>query len=67
MLTGVITASFYLRLIMRMYTAEPGEGALVLRIPMGATIALVLCSAATLFGGLLPQVVVEFAQKATLR
>ena len=67
MLTGVITASFYLRLIMRMYTAEPGEGAVAVRIPMGATIALVLCSAATLFGGLLPQVVVEFAQKATLR
>ena len=67
MLTGVVTASFYLRIIMRMYTAEPNDGAQRLRIPAGATIALVLCAAATVFGGLLPQVIVEFAQRATLR
>ena len=67
MLSAVVAAFFYLRIVMRMYTAEPASGATALSVPVGAAIALALAVAATIFGGILPQLIIEFAEKASLR
>ncbi len=71
MLSAVIAASFYLRIVMRMFTAEApseadGGGPDALHVSPGATLALFLCAAATVVFGLLPQLVIHFAERALL-
>ena len=70
MLTSVIGGYFYLKVIVQMYQKDPDEdsapvGSLV--VPMGTRIALVAAVGFTLFAGILPQVLIDFAQKAVLR
>jgi NADH-quinone oxidoreductase subunit N len=73
MLSAVVAASFYLRIVMRMYTGEAvagisdGTGASALRVSPGAWLAIVLAAAATLFGGILPQLVLHFADRGLFR
>jgi NADH-quinone oxidoreductase subunit N len=72
MLCAVIAASFYLRIVMRMYTGEPvagvsdGTGASALRIAPGAWLALAIAAAATLLGGILPQLILHFTDRGFL-
>jgi NADH-quinone oxidoreductase subunit N len=73
MLSAVIAASFYLRIVMRMYTGDPvlnisdGGGASALRVAPGAWLAIVLAAAATLIGGILPQLLLHFADRGFLK
>ncbi len=77
MLSAVIAASFYLRIVMRMYTGEPvagvsdagsdAAGSAALRIAPGAWLAIALAAAATLLGGILPQLVLHFADRGFLK
>jgi NADH-quinone oxidoreductase subunit N len=72
MLSAVIAASFYLRIVMRMYTGEPvagisdGSGASALRVAPGVWLALALAAAATLVGGILPQLLLHFSDRTPL-
>jgi NADH-quinone oxidoreductase subunit N len=71
MVSAVIAASFYLRIVMRMYTGDPvggvsdGTGASALHIPSGAWLALALAAAATLLGGVVPQLLLHFTDRAS--
>jgi NADH-quinone oxidoreductase subunit N len=73
MLSAVVAASFYLRIVMRMYTGDPvpgisdGEGVSTLSVSPGAWLAIGLAAAATLFGGILPQLVLHFADRGIFR
>ncbi|MGZ4688080.1 MAG: NADH-quinone oxidoreductase subunit N [Acidimicrobiia bacterium] len=72
--TSVITAYFYLRVILTMYAAEDEQVAPdgvepeAVRTPVGVGVATVLavCVAATIWIGILPTVVIDFAHRATL-
>jgi NADH-quinone oxidoreductase subunit N len=71
MLSAVVAASFYLRIVMRMFTADvpseaDGGGPDALYVSPGASLALFLCAAATIVFGLLPQLVIHFAERALL-
>jgi NADH-quinone oxidoreductase subunit N len=71
MLSAVIAAFFYLRVIVGMYMTGPaGEEEsrddTPIRVPVAAGAALVVTLAFTLVVGFLPSVVVEFARDATL-
>ena len=68
MLSAVIGAFFYLRVILRMYTEEPTAeaSAVRLRVPAGISVVLAACILFTLFGGILPQYLVDFAKSAAL-
>ncbi len=73
-LTSVITAYFYLRVILTMYASEdeqeePDEVEIEpARPPVGAPTAtvLVVCVAATIWIGVLPTVILDFAHRASL-
>jgi NADH-quinone oxidoreductase subunit N len=73
MLSAVIAASFYLRIVMRMYTGEPvanvsdGAGATALHVAPGAWLAIVIAAAATLLGGIVPQLLLHFADRGFLK
>ena len=72
--TSVIAAFFYLKVILTMYAsedeqdlpnaAEPSAAKLRVRLPAGAV--LVVCVVATLWMGILPTVIIDFARDATL-
>ncbi len=74
MLCAVIAASFYLRIIMRMFTADVPDGTGIslaaiksdLRIAPGAALALGIAALATVLFGVLPQLVIRFAERALL-
>ena len=70
MLSAVIAAFFYLRVIVMMYMAGADDEAAVddtpIRVPVAAGAALVITLAFTLIVGFLPSVVIEFARDATL-
>ena len=66
MLSAVIAAFFYLRIIVLMYMAEPEGDRGRLAIPLGIAIVLVATAGFTLFGGILPQYLVDFAKSAVL-
>jgi NADH-quinone oxidoreductase subunit N len=68
MLTAVIGAFVYLRIVLTMYAPEEAEGeaaARRLRVDPGTSVALTITAAGVLFLGLLPNVVLEFARDAT--
>ncbi len=76
MLCAVIAASFYLRIVMRMFTgevavdgssaAEVATSGSALHISAGAWLAIAICAGATLLFGLLPQLLLHFADRAFL-
>ncbi|HMC43241.1 MAG TPA: hypothetical protein VKI20_09540, partial [Acidimicrobiales bacterium] len=72
MLSAVIAAFFYLRVIVLMYSPAAGEeeapSAALPRIPLPATVAvtLVVALAVTVVFGLVPSPMITFARKATL-
>ena len=66
MVSAVIAAFFYLRVVVLMYMAEPEADAPALRIPIGIGVALVATAAFTLFAGILPQYLIDFAKSAVL-
>jgi NADH-quinone oxidoreductase subunit N len=72
MLSAVIAAFVYLRVIVLMYSPAPGEeeaaSAALPRIPLPATVAvtLVVALAVTVVFGLVPAPMISFARKATL-
>ena len=70
MLASVISGYAYLRLMVQMYMHDPVEstpaaGSLV--IPIGTRVALVAAAGFTLFAGVAPQVLLDFADRAFLR
>jgi NADH-quinone oxidoreductase subunit N len=67
MLTAVVAAFIYLRVILLMYSAPTeAEGAPALQVPVGAGAARALAVAFTVVGSFAPSVVVGFARQATL-
>ncbi len=66
MLSAVVAAFFYLRIIVLMYMADPEADAPPLTIPLGVGIVLVVTVAFTLFAGILPQSLIDFAKSAVL-
>jgi NADH-quinone oxidoreductase subunit N len=67
MLSAVIAAFLYLRIIVSMYLSDPSEEAAALppvRVPLSAGIGLGLALAFTVIVGFLPGVVVDFARDA---
>ncbi len=70
MLVAVITAFFYLRVVIFMYSAPEGgdtdEGVGRLPVPVSAGIALAATVGFTMIAGVLPGVFVDFARHATL-
>ena len=70
MLASVVSAYAYLRLMVQMYMNEPGEttpSAAALAVPVGTRIVLLVAAAFTLFAGIMPQALLNFADKAFLR
>jgi NADH-quinone oxidoreductase subunit N len=69
MFASVVGAFAYLRVIVAMFmsddAAPAGDGAMA--VPNGTRIALVVAVAATLFLGIAPQLLVNFADQALLR
>ena len=72
--TSVIAAYFYLRVVLTLYAAEDTQDAPdgveleATRIPVGApaTVVLAACVVMTLWIGILPSVFIDFARDATL-
>lgn len=62
----VVSAYFYLRVVMVMYMREP-EGLHELALSPAAIVALVITAGVTLLVGLYPEPVFQYAQEATLR
>jgi NADH-quinone oxidoreductase subunit N len=74
-LTSVIAAFFYLKVILTMYAAEDAADAeadavktAASRVPVGLPVAavLVVCTVMTIWIGILPTIVIDFAHDATL-
>ena len=65
LLNSAVAAYYYLRLLVMMYFREPGEAASeVAPLTFGLRLALIVSAAATLFLGIFPTWVLEFAGKA---
>lgn len=70
MMASVISGYAYLRLMVQMYMhdaveSSPAAGSLV--VPIGTRIALAIAAAVTLFAGIAPQSLLNFADKAFFR
>src|SRR5436309_4215149 len=63
-LNSAVAAYYYLRVIVVMYMREPKEETLVAPIPAGLGIALALSLAATIYLGVLPGRVLEYAGRS---
>jgi NADH-quinone oxidoreductase subunit N len=66
MVSSVISAFLYLRIIVAMYMDEPieGDGAPRLRVPFAAGLAIVLCVTFTVAAGVVPDPVVDWVKDA---
>ena len=64
MLSSVISAYAYLKVVLAMYGEEPEEGAATYKVPAGARIALVLAVTATIGFGLAPAPLTDAARTA---
>jgi NADH-quinone oxidoreductase subunit N len=67
MVSAVIAAFVYLRVIIAMYMGDPEEGeaaAAPVRVPFGAGVTIAVAAAFTLVVGILPGAVVDFARDA---
>jgi len=60
-LNSAVAAYYYLRVIVFMYMREPREEAPVAAVPAGLAIALALSLAATIYLGVLPNQVLQYA------
>jgi NADH-quinone oxidoreductase subunit N len=72
MLSAVVAAFFYLRVIVRMFMDDPvdgadGHGVGAIAVPAPIMVAIVVTAAMTLILGVLPQGILDFAREATLR
>lgn len=68
MLASVVTAFFYLRVIVQMYmTDDEPTAAAAPAVPVGIRLALLASVAFTLYAGLAPQTLIDFAHRALLR
>jgi NADH-quinone oxidoreductase subunit N len=63
-LNSAVAAYYYLRIIVVMYMKEPKEDTPLPRIPMGLGTALALSLAATIYLGVLPGRVLEYASRS---
>ena len=63
-LNSAIGAYYYLRIIVMMYMREPREEVLVSPVPFGLVAALAVSVAATIYLGILPGRVLEYASRA---
>jgi NADH-quinone oxidoreductase subunit N len=63
---SVIGAYYYLRVIVVMYMREPQEGVARIRVPVTVGLVLVITAAATIYLGLFPDRVMDFASQAGL-
>jgi NADH-quinone oxidoreductase subunit N len=61
-INSAVAAYYYLRIIVVMYMREGREDVPVLDLPVGLETALVICLAATIYLGVLPGRVLEYAQ-----
>ncbi len=59
-----VGAYYYLRIIVRMYMREPRKPVPVTAIPLALRLALATCLFATLYLGLFPNVVLQYAQNS---
>jgi NADH-quinone oxidoreductase subunit N len=64
MVSSVVSAYLYLRIIVAMYMSDPAEGAGRIRVPFGAGLALVLCVAFTVIAGIAPDPVIDWVKDA---
>ncbi|MEX2100333.1 MAG: NADH-quinone oxidoreductase subunit N [Acidimicrobiia bacterium] len=64
MVSSVISAFLYLRIIVAMYMNDPAEGATRIPVPLGAGVAIVVCVAFTLAAGIVPDPVVDWVKDA---
>ena len=62
-LNSAVGAYYYLRIIVAMYMREPQQEVAVARIPMGLGLALAISLAATIYLGVLPGRVLEYASR----
>ncbi len=70
MLASVISGFVYLRLIVNMYMREPGDlspAVGVIVVPIGTRVAIAVAAFVTIFAGIAPQALLNFAEKALLR
>jgi NADH-quinone oxidoreductase subunit N len=63
-LNSAVGAYYYLRIIVMMYMREPREVAVVPAVPAGLGAALVISLAATIYLGILPGRVLEYASRS---
>ncbi len=64
LLNSAVGAYYYLRIIVVMYMREPQKEVPVARIPLGLGIALAICVTATLYLGILPGRVLDYASRS---
>ena len=64
LINSAIAAYYYLRIIVVMYMREPREEVPVAPIPFGLGTALALSLAATIYLGVLPNRVLEYASRS---
>jgi NADH-quinone oxidoreductase subunit N len=70
MLASVISGFVYLRIIVNMYMKEPGDKSPAersLHVPFGTAVVIFIAAAVTLFAGVAPQALLNFASKALLK
>jgi NADH-quinone oxidoreductase subunit N len=65
-LNTVIGAYYYLRVIVVMYMSEPPAEIPVEPVPWTLSVVLWIAAAGTVFAGLLPARIIDFAAKAAL-
>jgi NADH-quinone oxidoreductase subunit N len=61
-INSAIGAYYYLRLIVVMYMREPVVDEVLPRVSLGMTVALAICVIATIYLGIMPNQVLDFAQ-----
>ena len=64
MVNSAIGAYYYLRIIVMMYMREPRKQVPVAPIPLGLGLALAISVVATLYLGILPNRVLQYAQQS---
>jgi NADH-quinone oxidoreductase subunit N len=60
-INSAIAAYYYLRIIVVMYMREPREDMPLIKLPAGLGVALVACVLATIYLGVLPDRILEYA------
>jgi NADH-quinone oxidoreductase subunit N len=67
MLSAVVAAFFYLRVIVRMYMDDDTAPGTAAAVPRPIVVVIAIAAAVTLLLGVLPQGLLDFAREATLR